>query len=362
MLSGARRPAALAAWERLGRRTSTWSRPASATAGCGWRCWTPSAPGGGAPRRGARRDEVLAPCHGRLDIEESMLDRLEDARGRRRPRARGARAPAPASATHLRGRAARRYDRRTPGGCEDCMREGTRWVHLRMCLTCGNVGCCDSSPRRACRRRTSTDHGTRSCAAPSRARPGAGATWTSSSAEAPCRPWSRRAPYDGRGTGPVPRDPAPPSRGSLLSAVPPVLEGVGRHGDADQGVGVADGGGWVPGPAPGPGSASPRRAGRPWRGRGPRARRRAARRGRTRAPRLSGFSTGRGLVGRLTKVGGGEGHGDGDDGAGDGDEAGVRPQATGRSRGDRVGTGHGAPPVGAVRGAAAGMSPGRASR
>ena len=30
-------------------------------------------------------------------------------------------------------------------GCVDCLREGTRWVHLRLCLTCGNVGCCDSS-------------------------------------------------------------------------------------------------------------------------------------------------------------------------------------------------------------------------
>jgi uncharacterized UBP type Zn finger protein len=31
--------------------------------------------------------------------------------------------------------------------CEDCLREGTRWVHLRMCLECGHMGCCDSSPR-----------------------------------------------------------------------------------------------------------------------------------------------------------------------------------------------------------------------
>ena len=30
----------------------------------------------------------------------------------------------------------------------DCLRDGTRWVHLRLCLTCGNVGCCDSSPQR----------------------------------------------------------------------------------------------------------------------------------------------------------------------------------------------------------------------
>lgn len=33
-------------------------------------------------------------------------------------------------------------------GCSDCLREGSTWVHLRMCLDCGHVGCCDSSPRR----------------------------------------------------------------------------------------------------------------------------------------------------------------------------------------------------------------------
>ena len=32
--------------------------------------------------------------------------------------------------------------------CGDCLQEGTRWVHLRMCLDCGHVGCCDDSPRR----------------------------------------------------------------------------------------------------------------------------------------------------------------------------------------------------------------------
>ncbi len=36
---------------------------------------------------------------------------------------------------------------RTPG-CEECLRLGTPWVHLRLCLTCGHVGCCDSSPGR----------------------------------------------------------------------------------------------------------------------------------------------------------------------------------------------------------------------
>lgn len=33
----------------------------------------------------------------------------------------------------------------TSHGCEECLRIGGRWVHLRMCLTCGHVGCCDSS-------------------------------------------------------------------------------------------------------------------------------------------------------------------------------------------------------------------------
>ena len=31
-------------------------------------------------------------------------------------------------------------------GCEECLATGGLWVHLRMCLVCGHVGCCDSSP------------------------------------------------------------------------------------------------------------------------------------------------------------------------------------------------------------------------
>ncbi len=33
-------------------------------------------------------------------------------------------------------------------GCEDCLASGGQWVHLRLCLTCGHVGCCDDSPNR----------------------------------------------------------------------------------------------------------------------------------------------------------------------------------------------------------------------
>jgi len=31
-------------------------------------------------------------------------------------------------------------------GCEECLKTGGAWVHLRMCETCGRIGCCDSSP------------------------------------------------------------------------------------------------------------------------------------------------------------------------------------------------------------------------
>ncbi|MDP9015631.1 MAG: UBP-type zinc finger domain-containing protein [Thermoproteota archaeon] len=47
----------------------------------------------------------------------------------------------------------------TTKDCEQCIKEGTRWVALRMCLSCGHVGCCDSSPgRHATRHFVDTDH------------------------------------------------------------------------------------------------------------------------------------------------------------------------------------------------------------
>jgi uncharacterized UBP type Zn finger protein len=36
-------------------------------------------------------------------------------------------------------------------GCEECLKTGDTWVHLRRCLTCGHVGCCDSSKNRHAR-------------------------------------------------------------------------------------------------------------------------------------------------------------------------------------------------------------------
>ncbi|MCA1587456.1 MAG: UBP-type zinc finger domain-containing protein [Chloroflexi bacterium] len=37
---------------------------------------------------------------------------------------------------------------RSADGCEDCLRIGGQWVHLRTCMSCGHVGCCDNSPNR----------------------------------------------------------------------------------------------------------------------------------------------------------------------------------------------------------------------
>jgi uncharacterized UBP type Zn finger protein len=36
----------------------------------------------------------------------------------------------------------------TPDGCEECLEQGSEWVHLRLCLSCGHVGCCDNSINR----------------------------------------------------------------------------------------------------------------------------------------------------------------------------------------------------------------------
>jgi uncharacterized UBP type Zn finger protein len=44
-------------------------------------------------------------------------------------------------------------------GCEECLKTGSEWLHLRMCQSCGKVGCCDSSPNRhASRHAAEGDH------------------------------------------------------------------------------------------------------------------------------------------------------------------------------------------------------------
>jgi CPA1 family monovalent cation:H+ antiporter len=90
-------------------------------------------------------DEVLRDVMNLLDAEESLLDRLEDKSStvERELVARSDRV----GCEHLK-EAPVSIRPNTPDGCEECMRDGTHWVHLRLCLTCGHVGCCDSSPER----------------------------------------------------------------------------------------------------------------------------------------------------------------------------------------------------------------------
>ena len=57
-------------------------------------------------------------------------------------------------------------------GCTQCMAMGARWMHLRLCLTCGEVGCCDSSPgKHATKHFHETSHPVMRSVMP-------GATWT----------------------------------------------------------------------------------------------------------------------------------------------------------------------------------------
>jgi uncharacterized UBP type Zn finger protein len=42
----------------------------------------------------------------------------------------------------------RRRVQRPAAGCKECLEIGGQWVHLRICLSCGHVGCCDDSPNR----------------------------------------------------------------------------------------------------------------------------------------------------------------------------------------------------------------------
>ena len=105
---------------------------------------------------GTVADEVLREVMTVLDIEESLLARIEGSDSAERTRELTT--PGGTGCEHL-GSADLSSWPRTPDGCEECLREGTQWVHLRLCLDCGHVGCCDSSPRRhASAHFSATDH------------------------------------------------------------------------------------------------------------------------------------------------------------------------------------------------------------
>jgi uncharacterized UBP type Zn finger protein len=84
-------------------------------------------------------------------VRDLPLDKLEPSLSlnsmRRRTRRRDVNS-SPQTCEHLAAAVdAAEPDALTPGRCAECAEDGDdTWAHLRMCLTCGHVGCCDSSP------------------------------------------------------------------------------------------------------------------------------------------------------------------------------------------------------------------------
>jgi CPA1 family monovalent cation:H+ antiporter len=95
-------------------------------------------------KSGTIASEVIADVLSMLDVEESMLDSAEEERDETQSYARRRWTIGDSCADLERFP---RVDAEPATYCQACLDEGTRWVSLRRCLECGNVGCCDSSPR-----------------------------------------------------------------------------------------------------------------------------------------------------------------------------------------------------------------------
>jgi hypothetical protein len=88
---------------------------------------------------------VLGQVMNALDVEESILDVAseDETTANRETDLRPSTDP-DAACEHL-AAACTVPNPITPTGCEECLAEGADWVHLRLCMECGHVGCCDSS-------------------------------------------------------------------------------------------------------------------------------------------------------------------------------------------------------------------------
>ncbi|MFQ1002174.1 cation:proton antiporter [Modestobacter sp. SSW1-42] len=135
-----------ASWERLGRPLADQETPSSIYARLRMAMLDAERDVVVAARdAGTAPGAVLEAALAQIDVEESLLDRHEELESTERDRALVPR-PREEKCAHL--RLAPVEEAHPAAACEDCVREGTTWVHLRRCLTCGHVGCCDSSPRR----------------------------------------------------------------------------------------------------------------------------------------------------------------------------------------------------------------------
>lgn len=91
--------------------------------------------------------EVLTSVLARLDAEEAALAWVRERGGRLRDSPLRPPDRVPSGCAHIEALGAPRPPRHAEG-CEECLLEGSRWVHLRSCEDCGHVGCCDSSERK----------------------------------------------------------------------------------------------------------------------------------------------------------------------------------------------------------------------
>jgi CPA1 family monovalent cation:H+ antiporter len=131
-------------WEQLGRAHSEVEPPAATYRRLRLQMLSAERSSILAARDTGRYDDiVLRRALQSIDLEESLLDRIDDAAARVDDQLVTAEKRA-GDCRHLR-EAPKVARARTPEGCEECLRDGTRWVHLRLCLSCGHVGCCDSS-------------------------------------------------------------------------------------------------------------------------------------------------------------------------------------------------------------------------
>ncbi|QCB96412.1 Na+/H+ antiporter [Arthrobacter sp. PAMC25564] len=135
----------LAAWERLGRPASEAATPSQRYAQLRLAMLEAERAKVLELRRGGEfAHEVLSEVLDRLDVEESMLDAsMEELDLSASGRGEGIARPG-GVCEHLQSAP----DPVVPldAACGGCLREGTTTVHLRMCVACGSVGCCDSSP------------------------------------------------------------------------------------------------------------------------------------------------------------------------------------------------------------------------
>jgi CPA1 family monovalent cation:H+ antiporter len=102
--------------------------------------------------------EVLVHVLAQLDIEESMLDRIHERTEELRDEPMLPPERAEDECEHLAAHHDRFVPPTTPHGCQECLELGDTWVHLRLCLDCGHVGCCDSSPNRHASAHFREDH------------------------------------------------------------------------------------------------------------------------------------------------------------------------------------------------------------